>query len=82
MPDSGVPKLVLGNKCDLPHTADQRVDLEVSAKTGQNVKAAFDLLIRQVLDARAPQDMAPLRVRLHEPHSKPWCNAERTVAAD
>ena len=56
-----IPKLIVGNKCDLKSDErEQVVDVKVSAKTGHNVKVAFDMLISQILDLRTGTSLASM----------------------
>lgn len=78
-----IPRLILGNKSDLPCTvsskdmqdfsrkADAAV-FQVSAKTGENIQAAFTYLAKEVMKD-PPESSQAQELELHPVHRESYC---------
>lgn len=79
--DPDIPRLILGNKSDLPCDISSKdmqdfsrkakaAVFQVSAKSGENVQAAFDFLVREIMK-NPPEPSQGLE--LHPEHRETYC---------
>lgn len=77
-----IPRLILGNKSDLPCAVSSKdmqdfsgkagaAVFQVSAKSGENVKSAFDYLVREIMNN--PPEPTSQGLELHPEHRETYC---------